>query len=169
MMVIGPGSEITLHFSLALASGALIDATPKGKPGTFEFGDETLPEGFESLLRGLKAGDRRSFVVPAKKAFGEWRQQNVQRFKLCSLQEVSDEPLSNGLTITFKDKSGHTVSGVVSQMPDQDLAEIPPETLIDVDFNHPLAGRDLSFSVEIVDVKPVAQVVQLQSVQDQGI
>jgi len=68
---VGPNIKITLHFSIQMADGALVDSTRDKAPATFVYGDGNLLPNFEKLLLGLKAGDSRSFVLPAKKAFGE--------------------------------------------------------------------------------------------------
>ena len=161
MLTIGPETEITMHFSLALASGDVIDSTLDKKPGTFNFGDETLPEGFEKLLIGLKSGDRRSYLISPEKGFGLRRPENIQRFKAEKLLPLVDNALVNGMAIVFQDASGHHVSGVISGLNDEQ--EVQSDQLVSVDFNHPLADRELHFSVEIVDVKPKAQTVQIQS------
>ena len=155
--------EVTLHFSLSLESGEVIDSTFENKaPGVFNIGDETLPEGFEKLLMGLQSGDRRSFVVPAEQAFGAWRQENVQRFTQETLEATTDEPLSLGLGIVFQDAAGQNLTGVIATLPDDETLEENPNRLVDVDFNHPLAGKNLNFAVEIIDVKPSAQAVELK-------
>ena len=160
MFTIGPDTEVTIHFSLALESGDIIDTTLGGAPGTFNIGDETLPAGYEKLLFGLKAGDRRSFLVGPEQGFGEHRKENIQRFKVEKLMPMVDGPLENGLTIVFEDASGQHISGVIRDL--DPVKAKDPAFLVSVDFNHPLAGRQLHFSVEVVDVKPVAQAVTLQ-------
>lgn len=160
MLTIGPNTEITMHFSLALEGGDIVDSTLDRAPGTFNIGDGTLPEGYEKLLFGLKAGDRRSFLTGPEQGFGEHRVENVQRFKLEKLEPLVDGALENGVTIVFEDASGQTISGVVSDPVLE--GEVEPNTLVKVDFNHPLAGRRLHFSVEVIEVKPVAQVVTLR-------
>jgi len=160
-LLIGPNMEVTLHFSLALESGEIVDSTfDSGKPGTFNIGDETLPAGFEKLLIGLRSGDRRSFIVAGEEAFGAWRADNLQRFPRATLEKVSDEPLSQGLSIVFNDASGQGVTGVIHNLPDPKDLENDPKQLVDVDFNHPLAGKNLNFAVEILNVQAKAQVVQ---------
>jgi len=159
VLTIDQNSEVTLHFSLSLHSGETIDSSFEGPPGTFCIGDETLPQGFEKLLFGLRAGDRRSFLTAPEQGFGSWRQENMQRFRAEDLENRIEGTLSVGLTIVFKDASGQHVSGVIKDVPD-DLTNNP---LIDVDFNHPLAGRPLIFAVEIVAVQAKAQAVTFLS------
>ena len=153
-MIIAPNTEVTLHFSLALEDGNIVDSTFDRKPGTFNIGDETLPQGFEKLLMGLRAGDRRSFLVPFAQGFGAWRKENLHRFTLKELEHKTENTMSLGMSIVFQDASGQHITGIVKSI-DQELA--------DIDFNHPLAGKDLHFSVEILSVKAKAEAVNLIS------
>ena len=76
----GPETRITLHFAVRLMDGTEMDSTFGGEPAAFVWGDESLLPGFENALRGLKAGDRRSVFLEAKKAFGDYNDENVQHF-----------------------------------------------------------------------------------------
>ncbi|MDF2446177.1 MAG: peptidylprolyl isomerase [Moraxellaceae bacterium] len=137
---IGPGKKVTLHFSVALADGEVVDSTrPKEVPAVFTVGDGSLLPGFEKALFGLKEGDRRSVFIDAKHGFGDWNADNQQVFTKVQFSGMQLEP---GLVISFADKSGE-LPGVVK--------EVGEET-VTVDFNHPLAGRDLVFEVDIIRV-----------------
>ena len=62
---IGPGTRVTLHFSIHLAGGEEVDTTRRGKPAVFTVGDGNLPEGFEKALCGLRRGaDERIPIAP---------------------------------------------------------------------------------------------------------
>lgn len=138
---IGTGTRITLHFTLRLASGEEIDSTLGGAPASFLFGDGSLLPGFEQALLGLKAGDRRSMLMDAKSGFGERNAENVQRIDRALFSDALNfEP---GLMISFADKKGE-LPGVVIEFDDSKVT---------VDFNHPLAGRELTFEVEIIAVE----------------
>lgn len=137
---IGPGKKVTLHFSVALADGEVVDNTrPSGVPAEFTVGDGSLLPGFEKALTGLQAGDRRSVFIDAKRGFGDWNPDNLQTFTRLQFRDMDLEP---GLVISFADRSGE-LPGVVKEVHD--------ETVV-VDFNHPLAGRDLVFEVDIIRV-----------------
>lgn len=137
---IGPGKRVTLHFSVALAGGEVVDNTrPSGVPAEFTVGDGSLLPGFEKALLGLKAGDRRSVFIDAKRGFGDWNPDNLQTFTKVQFSGMQLEP---GLVISFADKSGE-LPGVVKEV---------GEDTVTVDFNHPLAGRDLVFEVDIIRV-----------------
>lgn len=138
--VIGPGKKVTLHFSIALADGQLIDSTrERPEPAEFTVGDGSLLPGFEKAVFGLKAGDRRSVFIDAKRGFGDWNPDNQQVFTRI---QFSDMALEEGMIISFADKSGE-LPGVVKAFDDDTVT---------VDFNHPLAGRELVFEVDIIRV-----------------
>ena len=72
------GMSVTLHFSLVLEDGHIIDSNFESEPATFSVGDGNLLPGFESTLMGLVNGDEREFTIPPEQAFGQHNPQNVQ-------------------------------------------------------------------------------------------
>lgn len=140
---ISEGTRVVLHFALLLEDGEAVDSTFEKEPATLTFGDGNLPEGFESCLLGLQAGDIKSFTVLPEKAFGQHNPSNVQQFARTIFTNIDE--LEEGMIIGFTDKSGGELPGVIVEINDRQ---------VEVDFNHPLAGRTLTFKVEIVDVTP---------------
>jgi FKBP-type peptidyl-prolyl cis-trans isomerase SlpA len=143
---IGTDSKVTLHFALKLADdGALVDSNFDKAPATFVFGDGSLLPNFERKLLGLKKGASAEFTVLPEEAFGQPNPNNVQVFKRAVF--AADMDLHEGLVISFADASKAELPGVIKQIgADQ----------VTVDFNHPLAGHTLIFSVRIVEVAPAA-------------
>ncbi|MFO1391332.1 MAG: peptidylprolyl isomerase [Agitococcus sp.] len=142
---IGANKVVTLHFAVCLANGQLLDTTrERDAPVSFTVGDGSLLEGFEKAIFGLKAGDKRSIFIEAKHGFGEWQQDNVQRFD----KNLFNDELSIGLVVSFADKSKAELAGVVKEITD---------TQVVVDFNHPLASKDLLFEVDIISVRDVSE------------
>ena len=139
---IGSGSEVTLHFSLSLADGQVIDSTrARAQAPVLVVGDGQLLPGFEAVLLGLRAGDRRSIILPPESAFGPWNPDNVQRFDLARFVDL---PTTAGAVVSFVDQGRTELPGVVR-------AVIGDE--VEVDFNHPLAGREVVFEVDILRVR----------------
>ena len=137
------GSTVTLHFSLLFANGQEIDSTRNGKPATFAVGDGNLLPGFEATLIGKQAGDAEQIIVPAVDAFGEKNPSNVQVINRSRfIDMVGDMPLEEGLVVSFQAPDGE-LPGVVLAL---------YEDTVKVDFNHPLAGSDITFDVSIIDV-----------------
>ncbi len=139
---IGPATRVSLHFSLRLESGDIVDSNFDGAPASFTVGDGSLLPGFERRLFGLHAGERGEYRVPPEDAFGQPNPSNVQRF--ARSQFVGTE-LAEGLIISFADAQKTELPGVIKAF---DTDEVT------VDFNHPLAGLTLLFNVHIVDVQP---------------
>ena len=141
---VGHGTEVSMHFSLKLASGEVVDSTEGKSPAVFQFGDGNLPSGFEACIQGMRAGEQATFEVTPEHAFGMPNPNNVQQFKRS--QFASDMALEEGMVISFADASKSELPGVVKEFDDERVV---------VDFNHPLAGQTLTFDVKILDVKPV--------------
>ncbi|MCG8316119.1 MAG: peptidylprolyl isomerase [Pseudomonadales bacterium] len=149
---IGEGTRVTLHFSVSLLDGSVIDSTKDKQPATFVVGDGNLLPGFEQSLVGLKAGDKRSIYLQSEQAFGPYNDKNLQHLQR---DRFSDMNLEEGLVLSFADPAGGELPGVVKQIMD---------AVVVIDFNHPLAGKDLTFDVEIINVVDASsQPVQLQT------
>ena len=143
------GSRISLHFALLMPSGEEIDTTRRGKPAALTLGDGNLLPGFESALLGLSAGDDAQLIVPAEQAFGERVEANVRLLaKTLFAEFTSEEPLEPGLVVSFQAPDGE-LPGVVKAV---------YEDTVQVDFNHPLSGSDITFDVSILSVEaPLAE------------
>ncbi|MDT0501741.1 MULTISPECIES: FKBP-type peptidyl-prolyl cis-trans isomerase [unclassified Halomonas] len=139
---IDEGMEVTLHFTLKLEDGTVVDSTRDKAPATFQLGDGNLPPGFEHPMKGMSAGESATFEITPEHAFGQHNPQNIQRLKR---EDFGEEPLEIGTVMSFADPAGGELPGVISAI---------EEEQVDVDFNHPLAGRTLTFEVEIIDVVP---------------
>lgn len=140
---IGPDREVTLHFALKLENGDVVDSTFDKKPATFKVGDGNLLPGFEQAIYGLKAGDKRSLSISPEQGFGQGNPQNIQ---IMPRSQFQDMELSEGLLVIFNDAANAELPGVVKAFDDSQVT---------IDFNHPLAGKALSFDVEIIEVKAV--------------
>lgn len=142
-LTIETGTRVTLHFELRLTDGSQIDSTFDKSPATLEIGDGNLPESFESCLFGMKAGEKSEFEVPPEKAFGQHNPSNQQMFKRSDFGP--DMVLEPGVMISFADARQGELPGVVASVEGDQ---------VEVDFNHPLAGRTLMFKVDILSVEP---------------
>ena len=140
---IGQGMQVMLHFAIKLESGEVVDTTFDKQPATFVVGDGNLLPGFEMALFGLKDGDQRSLSISPEQGFGQANPQNVQVIPRSQFAEME---LSEGLLVIFNDAANTELPGVVKHFDEQ---------CVTIDFNHPLAGKNLVFDVEIIEVSPV--------------
>lgn len=140
---VSDGMEVTLHFTLNLEDGTELDSTRDKSPATFQVGDGNLPPGFEHHLNGMSAGQSGTFKISPEHGFGQHNPQNVQ---LMSRDQFENETPEEGVVMSFSDVGGGELPGVIKSVDGNQ---------VEVDFNHPLAGRTLTFDVEILEVKPV--------------
>ena len=139
--VIGAHSEVHLRFALALEDGKVVDSNFDGDPAVLTPGDGSLLPGFERLLFGLAAGAEEVFSVSPENAFGQHNPTNVQDFKRA---DFTGMVIEKGLVVSFADAANNELPGVVSELEGDSVT---------VDFNHPLAGHTLTFTVHVVDVR----------------
>lgn len=142
-LTVGPGTRVTLHFSLTLTTGDVIDSNFEREPATFTVGDGSLLVGFEKALFGMQEGDRETFLIKPEDGFGQRNPNNIQEIPRDQFSE--DIELNEGLMLSFADAQKTELPGVVQRFDDQRVI---------VDFNHPLAGRDILFDVAILRIEP---------------
>ena len=138
---VGSDSDVTLHFALTLADGEVIDTTFDKKPARFAVGDGSLLPGFEQKIIGMRAGQRARYTVLPEQGFGMPNPNNVQHLRRG--QFADDMDLAPGLVVSFADANRAELPGVVTQVQGDEVV---------VDFNHPLAGREIIFEVQILEI-----------------
>ncbi len=141
-----PGSFLTLHYRLSGPDGADLINTFADKPATLSLGAGQLTPAIEKRLLGLQEGARRSFELDAGEAFGPRNPEMLQRVKLALLHPLgdADAPYGVGDVVQFPTPDGQgQYAGVVR--------ELGPDWLL-FDFNHPLAGEQVQFEVQVLGV-----------------
>ncbi len=145
------GAQVTLHFSLALTNGDLIDSNFGKNEATFRVGDGNMLPGFEQILLGLQAQDEVDQTIPAAQAFGRPNPRNEQLLPLEKFDHLLEDelvPTEVGSVVSFKDPGGFDLPGVVKEI---------GEKTIKIDFNHPLAGKDIVFKAKILSILPAEE------------
>jgi len=138
-------STVTLHLSLTLKDGTVAESTFDGEPLTFTMGDGSLVVGLELGLYGLRAGDRQRLELYPEQHFGLHDPAKVHQ--MARSEFGAGITLQPGVIVGFDTQAGEELSGTVISL---------DEASVEVDFNHPLAGRTVIFDVEIIDVVPAA-------------
>ncbi|ODS24882.1 peptidylprolyl isomerase [Candidatus Endobugula sertula] len=142
-LVIAEGTKVTLHFAIKMEDGNVVDSTFEEEPATFTVGDGNLLAGFEESLLGLSSGARKIFIISPEKGFGQRNSNNIQTIDRGQFN--SDIVLEKGLVLSFSNAQDVELPGVVIEF---------DENQVHIDFNHPLAGRELQFEVQIINVEP---------------
>ena len=140
---VSEGTRVYLNFSLSLEDGSEVDTNFGGDPVEFVVGDGSLLPGFERLIFGMSAGERQLFSVAPENAFGQPNDNNLQYLPRNQFDDETE--LEIGLVFSFADASGGELPGLIVSF---------DESEVTVDFNHPLAGRNILFDVLVHRVEP---------------
>ena len=143
---VAPGAFLTLHYRLAGPQGDVVN-TFAGPPATLTLGAGSLAPALEQRLLGLAEGARATFEVPAGEAFGQRSADMIQWLARKELDELDapDATYAVGEVLELARPDGEgTFAGVV-------LA-VRADGALQLDFNHPLAGRAVTFEVQLIGV-----------------
>lgn len=148
-MTIEKNKVVSLLYELRIgnAAGELVEKVDPSEPFTFLFGAGGLLPEFETNLKGKKAGEKFEFGIKSENAYGSFSLEaivDIPKNVFVVNGELASEMLQVGKMIPMRDDQGHAMHGKV-------LA-VEPET-VKMDFNHPMAGKDLFFTGEIVEVR----------------
>nr|WP_216599551.1 FKBP-type peptidyl-prolyl cis-trans isomerase [Vibrio sp. 03-59-1] len=136
-------SAVTLHFTIKLSDGSVADSTHSmDKPAKLVIGDGSLSDSFEQCLIGLQVGEKQAIELKAEDAFGMPNPDNIHHMDRAKF--VGDAEVEVGTIMAFSGPDGMEIPGII--------ADIAGDS-VTVDFNHPLAGQDVTFEVEILSVE----------------
>lgn len=150
-MQIKDGHLVTLNYRLYIDSpaGELIEETQPEDPYTFIVGTGEQLEAFEKNILGLKAKDKFSFGISVDEAFGEIDDNAITEVPKKAFEhegKIDESIFKMHKLLPMKDEEGNEFRGVIIAIGEEDIT---------MDFNHPLAGEDIWFDGEVVEVKAV--------------
>ncbi|HCG5294708.1 TPA: FKBP-type peptidyl-prolyl cis-trans isomerase [Vibrio parahaemolyticus] len=143
MTTITNDSIVTLHFTIKMKDGSVADSTHNmGKPAKFVMGDGSLSENFEQCLVGLQSGEKKAIELKAQDAFGMPNPDDIHHMDRTKF--VGEAEVEVGTIMAFSGPDGMEIPGIITEIAGDSVT---------VDFNHPLAGQDVTFEVEILSVE----------------
>lgn len=143
MAQVKTGDTVAVHYRGQLADGSVFDSSEGREPLLFRVGDGQVIPGFDHAVMGMNVGDKKTETIPASQAYGPHHPENVLRLDRSQVPDEMEVEVGQGLRL--EDEQGHSF--------DVRVAEITPEEIV-LDGNHPLAGQDLTFTIELVEVRP---------------
>lgn len=138
----GLGDSITIHFTALLDDGTEIETTRGAEPLTFVVGSGAVVAGLDEEVRGMKPGDNRVAVLKPEDAFGHKRDDLIVKAPISTFPKNID--VSPGKRIGAKTPDGELI--------EMNVVAIEGEEAV-LDANHPFAGLDITFRIEIISVK----------------
>jgi peptidylprolyl isomerase len=139
---IGDKMVVKIAYTGTLPDGSEFDSSKGGDPLEFMVGSGQMIPKFEENLMGLRKGDKKTFTIPAADAYGERDEAMMMEVPLTAFP--ADLKLAVGMQLGTTASSGEQMVVTVSELK-KDIAVI--------DYNHPLAGKDLTFAIEVDDVR----------------
>jgi len=136
---------VTLDYKL-IVEDEMLESTEEGEPILFIQGIGQIIPGLENALYGMEVGDQKTVVIQPEDAYGEYDPESLQEAKK---EEFSEEvPLDVGTFLDLEDDEGDVLSAQVIE------AE---EDTVTLDFNHPLAGKTLTFEITVADLRTASE------------
>ena len=133
---------VRFHYSLTDATGAALESSHDGEPMAYLYGHGGMIEGLENALLGRDSGEKFTVTLAPEEAYGKRVEGSFQRIPIKHLQVKKNARLAPGMVVQVQTEQGLRQVTVVK----------PGKFNVDVDTNHPWAGKTLTFTVEVVDV-----------------
>ncbi len=148
-MTVSQNKVVSLTYELKIdnATGEVVDVADASEPLVFLYGAGNLLPKFEDNLLNLKANDNFEFTLSAADAYGEFTEDAIVSLPIDIFMvdgKVDPEMLRIGNVIPMQDNEGHPLEGIVKS--------VEKESVV-MDFNHPMAGKNLFFTGTIVDLR----------------
>ncbi len=137
------GDTVKVDYTGTLSDGTVFDTSIGKQPLEFTLGANQVIEGFENAVTGMKVGESKTVTIPADEAYGQHRDDLVFTVNRSELPESLEPQVGQQLTATNTDGSTTIVI----------IIEVGEDT-VTIDANHTLVGKDLTFEITLVEIKP---------------
>ena len=135
------GDTVKIHYTGTLSDGTQFDSSSGRDPLSFQLGAGQIIPGLEKEIAGMAVGDQKTVTVPAEEAYGPRDPQQVQQVPRNALPPELEPQV--GMQLQAQTPNGTPVQLIVIEVTDETIT---------VDANHPLAGQDLIFAVEMIEI-----------------
>jgi len=133
--------KVKVHYTGTLEDGTVFDSSREREPLEFTVGGGEMIKGFDAAVVGMTVGESKKFTIPADDAYGQHREEMVFQVNRSQLPEGMEPEI--GQQLQTQAEGGHPVI--------LEIVEIDTET-VTLDGNHPLAGKDLNFDIEVMEI-----------------
>ena len=136
------GNTVQVNYTLKLADGTVFETSVGSEPLEFTLGAGQMIPGFEKAVLGMKVGEKKTVTIPSNEAYGPHRDEQIV--------ELPREKLPSGLTpevgqqLVMRQADGREIVVVITEVSDETVT---------IDANHPLAGKDLTFEIELAKIQ----------------
>ena len=142
MKQVKAGDTVKVHYTGKLTSGDEFDSSAGREPLEFTVGAGQMIKGFDAALPGMVVGDKKTINIAAEDGYGERSEEAIIEFPKESIP--ADMKLEPGMSLTLSNQQGQPVPVIVKEVKDD---------IVILDANHFLAGQELVFDIELVEIK----------------
>ena len=136
------GDKVKVHYTGKLTEGIVFDSSEGAEPLEFELGTGQVIEGFDNGIVGMVIGEKKTVHISVNEAYGPAEEENV--IKIPRSEIPADMELEIGMVLNMhQDGSGQVMQVAVADFDDEAVV---------LDGNHPLAGKDLIFDIELIEI-----------------
>jgi peptidylprolyl isomerase len=139
--MIKKGDTILVHYAGKIENGEMFDSSEGHDPLKFTVGSGNIITGFDNAVMGMKKGDKKTVTITPGDGYGERLNENIVTIPRGDSPE--EQNVAVGMPVYLVDQEGENIPGIVT--------EVFADT-VNVDINHPLAGKTLVFDIEIVEI-----------------
>lgn len=141
MKKVQEGDEIRVHYTGKLEDGTVFDTSKEREPLQFKVGSGMMIKGFDEAVRGMEVGESKTAKLSSEEAYGERNDQMIVTLTKDKFPENIKPEV--GQQLSMQSQEGQPIPVVVTNIENDEVT---------LDANHPLAGKDLVFEIEVVDV-----------------
>jgi peptidylprolyl isomerase len=141
MQQVKKGDKVNVHYHGKLTDGTTFDSSEGREPLQFTAGSGQVIKGFDDAVIDMKTGDKKTVTIPVENAYGERNDDMVMEYPISDFP--ADMTPTVGMELQMGDNEGNVFQVIVIGVDDN---------LVVLDANHPLAGQDLIFDIELVSI-----------------
>jgi FKBP-type peptidyl-prolyl cis-trans isomerase 2 len=144
-MTIENGKKVKIEYEGKLDNGEVFDSSERhGQPLEFTIGEGKVIPGFENAIKEMEEGQEKEIKIESKDAYGERKQELIQKVPKQQLPEEAREKVKIGSVLGVQTPQGNQVPVKVTEVTEENIT---------IDLNHPLAGENLNFKVKILGIQ----------------
>lgn len=148
MQKVKNGDKVKVHYHGKLTDGTTFDSSEGREPLSFEVGSGQVIPGFDEGVTGMEVGEKKTISIPYDQAYGEKRDDLMMEFPIDKFP--ADLKPEVGMALNMSNQEGHQFPVIITEVRDESVI---------LDANHPLAGKDLVFDLELMGIDPKSPLI----------